>query len=118
MANLGTRKAIGALATAANPNRVTSGAWIVSFTPTVVGLGDVDFEVWHGAAKGPGGYFHVYIDDSFFGVGENGTINEYAPQIPMYVRRGQSVSLHWSIATGTAPEVTFWLREPEVGIFR
>lgn len=111
--NLGKRNATGALTTA---NRVTPGTslWVVTFTPQNFSVSP-DFEIWHGAARGPGGYFLVYIDDSLFGVAENGLINEYAPQIPMYVRDGQNVTCHWSVATNPAPEVVFYLRQPEVG---
>jgi hypothetical protein len=111
---LGHKTETGALSAA---NKVTSGAWVVTFTPDVFGQGDIDFEVWHGAARGPGGYFETYLDETFYGVGENGRINEYTPSLPMFVRRGQTFSVHWSIATGTAPTVTLFLREPEVGIF-
>ena len=76
---------------------------------------DTDFEVWHGALRGPGGQFLVYLDDQLYDVGENGAINAYEPNIAMYVRKGQEISMHWSIATGTAPMVWLYLRQPEVG---
>lgn len=109
--NLGHRSAVGTLST---QNRVASGAWLVTFSPQMLPA-DSDFEVWHGAIRGPGGYFLVYIDDSLFGVGENGLINEYAPPTPMYVRKGQTITLHWSIATGDAPQAWLYLRQPETG---
>lgn len=111
MADLGSRFAVGALSTA---NKVTSGAWVVTFRTQDMPL--TDYEIWHGACVGPGGFFQVYKDDSLFGIGENGRINEYSPRgAAMYVRAGQSITFHWSIATGTAPQVTLYLREPEVG---
>lgn len=111
--NLGMRSAIGALTTA---NRVTPGTnlWVVTFTPQSLAASP-DFEVWHGAVRGPGGYFLLYLDDALYGVGENGLINEYAPPTPMYARDGQTISLHWSIGTGAAPNVWLYLRQPEVG---
>jgi len=109
--NLGDRSATGVQS---NTNRVLSGAWVVTFTPAML-PSESDFEVWHGAAKGPGGYFHVYIDDKFYGVGANGLINEYTPTIPMYVRKGQSISLHWSTPNLPAPLVWLYFRQPEVG---
>ncbi len=110
MSDLGSRSAVGALSAA---NKITAGGWVVTFRTQ--DMPQSDYEVWHGAAIGPGGYFLVYLDDTLFGVGENGRINEYAPPQAMYVRAGQSITLHWSIATGTAPQVTFRVREPEVG---
>lgn len=110
LSNLGDRKATGVLSSA---NKLTPGAWVVTFNPQDMPLRD--FEVYHGAARGPGGYFLWFLDDNFYGVGENGLINEYSPSVAMYVRKGQTISLHWSIATGTAPAVTLYLRIPEVG---
>lgn len=109
--NLGNRQATGKLLVS---NRVVPGAWVVTFDPADM-PSDADYEVWHGAIRGPGGYFLVYLDDALYGVGQNGLINEYAPTIPMYVRKGQTISLHWSIATGSAPLAYFYLRIPEVG---
>jgi hypothetical protein len=111
--NLGQASAIGILGTSVYQNRITAGAWVVRFKPDA--LPRDDFEVWHGFANGPGGYFFVYIDDAPFGVGENGRINEYTPVIPMFVRKGQEISLHWSIATTPAPQVWLYFRQPEVG---
>lgn len=109
--NLGNRPAVGVLS---NANKIVAGAWVVIFKPGDMPLDD--YEVYHGAVRGPGGYFLVYIDDVLYGVGENGLINEYAPAGPaMYVRKGQTITLHWSIATGAAPLVWLFLREPEVG---
>lgn len=110
--NLGVRSAIGATSTS---NRVTSGAWVVTFRPDKLAANEPEFEVWHGAIRGPGGYFLVYIDDQMYGVGENGLINEYAPPAAMWVRKGQEITFHWSISTGTAPQVWLYLRRPEVG---
>lgn len=116
MGYLGYRTATGR--TTGVTNKVTSGAWVVTFTPEIFGQGAEEFEIWHGAARGPGGYFLTFIDDTFYGVGENGRINEYTPPIPCFMRRGQTFSLHWSIATGTAPQVTLFLRTPEIGIIQ
>lgn len=94
-------------------NRITPGGWVVFFRTQ--DLPTADFEVWHGSARGPGGYALVYLDDALYGVLENGQINEYAPTIAMFVKDGQEISVHWSIATGTAPTVTLYFRTPEVG---
>lgn len=109
--NLGQRSAVGALSQA---NRVTPGGWVVTYTPEMM-PSDSEFEVWHGMIIGPGGYFLVYIDDAGFGVGENGKINEYSPKTPMFVRKGQTITLNWSISTGAAPVCWLYFRQPEVG---
>lgn len=111
MGDLGNLSAQGVLSTT---NRVASGGWVITFVPSAMPY-DSAFEVWHGAIRGPGGYFLVYIDDKLYGVGENGLINEYAPPVAMYVRKGQTITLHWSIATGTAPMAWLYFRQPEVG---
>lgn len=111
LSNLGSRYAQGALS---GLNLVTPGAWVITFDPAEM-VQQSDYEVWHGATRGPGGYFLVYLDDQLFGVGQNGLINEYAPTIPMYVRKGQVITMHWSIATGVAPRAWLYLRIPEVG---
>jgi hypothetical protein len=94
---------------------IAAGNWSVTFTPQIMPASE-RFEIYHGAARGPGGYFLVFLGGTFYGVGQNGRINEYAPNIPMLVKKGQDVVLHWSVATGTAPVVTFFFRDPEVGI--
>lgn len=117
MGYLATLKETGVLGTAALQNKVTTGAWVVRFSPEKLPR-DMDFEVYHGSAIGPGGYALVYLEDDLYGVLENGRYNEYSPNsAAMLVRKGQSISLHWSIATGAAPQVWLYLREPEVGIF-
>lgn len=114
--NLGDRSAIGKKdVNNRNPaNFITPGAWVITFTPEEL-PSDTDFEMWHGAVRGPGGYFLVYLDDKLYGVGENGLINEYAPSIAMYIRKGQTITLHWSTATGNAPTAWLYFRQPEVG---
>jgi hypothetical protein len=112
---LGYRSANGVLSTR---GKYTPGTnlWVVTFTTQIFGMGDADFEIWHGLVRGPGGQFLVYIDEAGYGAGQSGLINEYAPSGgAMYIRKGQEVSLNWSIGTGLAPQVWFYLRQPEVG---
>jgi hypothetical protein len=109
--NLGSASAIGALSA---QNRIVAGAWMITFVPTLLPQQE-SYEVWHAAALGPGGYFRVYIDDKLYGIGQNGSINEYTPSIPMFVVRGQIITMHWSIATGAAPQAWLYFRRPEVG---
>lgn len=113
MGYLGARTTLGVLS--AN-NRITAGGWVVTFTPEVFQVNDAEFEIWHGSLRGPGGYALVYIENDLFGVAENGEINEYSPAGgAMFIRKGQTVTLHWSINSGSAPQVWFYLREPEIG---
>jgi hypothetical protein len=108
---LGFRVATGVLS---QQNKLLPGGWVVAFATQDMPADD--YEVWHGHLRGPGGYGFVYIDNAAYGVFENGLFNEYAPPgDAMYVRSGQTVSLHWSTLAGTAPTVTLWLRQPEVG---
>lgn len=113
MGYLGPRVAEGKLT---KVNKIIPGTnlWVVEFTPEILSV-SAGFEVYHGAARGPGGYFLVYIDESFYDVGESGFINAYEPRSPMFVRQGQYIRFHWSIANTPAPTITLWLREPEVG---
>ena len=113
--NLGVRSADGAKL---NTNYVFTGGWVVTFKVDQMPAGE--YEVWHGMALGPGGFFIVYIDDNAFGVGENGLINEYAPPKAMKVRDGQLITINWSTAAAmpatlkyTAPKVWLYLQQPE-----
>jgi hypothetical protein len=112
MGALGFRSAQGLHSTA---NKFTPGTqlWVVTFAPKDLPVSE--FEVYHGSIRGPGGYFLVYLDDALYGVAENGTVSEYAPTIPMYVRPGQTITLNWSINTGVAPQAWLYLRTPEIG---
>ena len=113
--NLGYRTAKGVLATGTLLNRVTPGGWVATF-PAQVLPSDSDFEVYHAAIRGPGGYFLVFIDNTHYGTAFNGRIDEMAPaSAAMYIRKGQEISFHWSIASGQAPIANIFLREPEVG---
>jgi len=112
--NLGDTFAEGIAPTAGKPNLYNATGWVVYFDADTLPAAE-SYEVWHGAARGPGGIFLVYIDTKFFDVGENGLINRYEPTQPMFLRKGQIPSFHWSINTGTAPKVWLYFREPEVG---
>ena len=111
MADLGKLPGVGIL----NPaNPVTPGAWTVTFPSQ--DLPNENFEVWHGYARGPGGYAEVWIDDAGFGILQSGRVNEYAPAgSAMFVRKGSTIFVHWSITTAPAPKVIFYFRQPEVG---
>ena len=112
MSDLGVRPKVGVLTTL---NFITPGTnlWVVTYQPQDLPVSP--FEIYKGFAVGPGGYFQMYMDQSPFEAGQNGRVNAYDPTQPMYVRPGRSISLHWSIGTGSAPQVWLYLREPEVG---
>lgn len=114
MADLGDRPATGVAPTLAQPNPYVSTGWVVAFPANILPQIEI-CEVYHGSVIGPGGQFVVYIDDKFYGIGQNGYLNEYDPTWPMRIRRGQSVYLYWSIATAPAPKVVLWLRELPIG---
>ena len=110
--NLGDLTAYGIQSTT---NKIVSGGWVVTFPQQSLPSNE-EFEMWHAAALGPGGYFRVYLDEKLFGIGENGLFNEYSPKgSAMLIRRGQAISMHWSLTTGTRPQVWIYLRLPEVG---
>lgn len=111
---LGARQKSGELSA---ENQNVAGGWLVVFTPTDLSYpGDV--EIYHIAVKGPPGNFDVYIDTQFYSTAVRADRNEYDPKHPMYVRRGQSVSFHFSStdATATAPTVNIYARQP-TGLF-
>lgn len=115
MSYLGSRQAVGF----SDPSNVLgSGNWTARFRTE--DLPPDDFEMFHAAVRGPGGYFLVYIDDKFYSTADRGDINEYDPQQPMYVRRGESLFFYWSVPStqGSAPTVWIYLRTPEIGAFQ
>jgi len=111
---LGSRQASGIAATTLRPNLYVAAGWVVHFPSDE--LPPIDCEIYHAAARGPGGTFVMYIGDSFYDIGERGDINAYHPSNPAYVRRGESVTFYWSIGTGTAPLVWLYLRQPGTAI--
>lgn len=94
-------------------NKIVPGAWVVIFTTDILPR-EQEYEVYHGSIRGPGGYFVVYVDDEQYSVGQNGLISAYDPNNAMSVLKGQQISFHWSIATGTFPMVWLRFRQPPV----
>jgi hypothetical protein len=116
MSNLGVVSQVGFLGTNQYPNRISTNNWVVLFKPGDLPR-DINYEAWHGSLLGPGGYALIYLNNDLYGVAENGRYNEFSPNSSaMYITKGSEVSIHWSIATGAAPKVWFYLRTPEVGI--
>lgn len=117
MTYLGSRQATGYSDTSGQ-NPFGSGYWTARFR--VEELPPEDFEMFHAAVRGPGGYFLVYIDTAFYSTADRGDINEFDPQQAMYVRRGQELFFYWSVPSsqGSAPQVWIYLRTPEIGAFQ
>jgi hypothetical protein len=114
MSNLGDTVANGVLSTQQLLKPGTP-LWVCTFEPKMLPR-DQDFEIYHGSAIGPGGYFLVYLNDKLYGIGKNGILNEYSPRgSAMYVTKGSTVTVVWSIGTGVIPVVRYWMRTPEVG---
>lgn len=107
---LGNRRAVGIAATAIRPNPYVAGGWLVPFPADE--MPPTAYEVYHAAVRGPGGTFVVYVGGNFYSVAERGDINEYDPKHPIFVRPGEDIVFYWSIATGAAPQVWLYLREP------
>ncbi len=111
MADLGDNTAVGVLTTQNNINNGTN-VWVVTFDVTKLPR-EQNFEIYRGSAEGPGGYFKMYLDGKFCSAGANGVINIFDPNTSLFVRKGQTITVEWSIGTGNAPQVRFWFRQPE-----
>lgn len=110
---LGSRQAVGILSAA---NKNVPGGWLVTFTSQM--LYPADFLIYHIALKGPNGNFDVYIDDTFYSTAVRADRNEYDPKQPIYMRRGQDLSFHFSSTApaGPTPQVWIYARTP-TGLF-
>jgi hypothetical protein len=111
MGSLGDNVATGALTTVSNILPGTA-VWVCTFDASKLPR-DQDFEIYHGSAEGPGGFFKMYVDNKFSSAGANGTINIYDPNTALPIRKGQTITVEWSIGSGNAPTVRLWFRQPE-----
>jgi hypothetical protein len=104
---LGPREQMGA----PDPqNKIAAGNWTASFSPGFLQFSSPVAEVYHIAVNGPGGYFLIYINEDFWDCASYGGVNSWDPSEPMLIRPGDTVYFFWSISSGTAPQVTMWLR--------
>lgn len=109
MADLGSRQLTGT-PDASNP--LLAGGWTCAFTPRVLGIPE-DFEIYHIAITGPAGsVMSVFIDTIFYSTTSRGDINEWDPNIPMYVQKGRTVYMYWNSALAPAPQATIFCRQP------
>lgn len=108
---LGPREATGKL-NASNP--YLAGGWTVAFDPGVLGL-PIEFEVWHIAINGPvASSMKVYLNTVFFSNVLRGDVNDWDPSQVLRVQAGQTLFFHWNTATGSAPNVTIFCRQPTI----
>jgi len=96
-------------------NRIAAGSWVATFLPA--DLYQEDYEIYHISVKGPAGFFDVYLDDTFYSTAVRSDRNEYDPKNPIYVRRGQTITFHFSSSSNPAPTVNIFARQPQQGIF-
>jgi hypothetical protein len=106
-ADLGPRSAFGVLDPS---NPLGAGNWTVTFPPSVLTITTPQFEVYHIALTGPGGFFSVFRNEDFWDTSLLATQNSWDPSQPMLLRSGDTVFFYFSIGTGTRPQVTLWLR--------
>jgi hypothetical protein len=104
---LGPREQNG---TADSENKIAAGSWTVTFAPKDTNFSVPLAEVFHIAVNGPGGYFLIYINEDFWDAVSYGGKNGWDPSEPMLIRPGDTVYFFWSTSSGTAPQVTIWLR--------
>lgn len=110
MAYLGSFRAVGVL-DPLNPN--VAGAWTVTFDPAVIGINAEKFEVYHIAVNGPiGSSFRVFLDTTFYDNVDVGDLNSWDPAQPMHVIKAQTIFFYYNVATGSAPVVTIFCRQP------
>lgn len=91
-------------------NVVASGNWTVTFAPSLLAVTVAQYEVYHIALNGPGGYFLVYRNGDFWDCSLLGSLNSWDPEQPLLLRQADTVYFYWSTSTGTAPVITLWLR--------
>jgi hypothetical protein len=107
---LGSYQATGAL----DPNNpYVAGAWTVKFDPSKIGIRDATFEVYHITVLGPdGSSFRVFIDTTFYDNVQIGDLNSWDPAQPMHVEKGRTIFFYYNVATGAAPTITIFCRQP------
>lgn len=90
---------------------VNSGNWAVDFTPQNIASRLPLIECYHIYLAGPNGSsFTVLRNGAKWGASPNGFKNEWDPNQPLPLHSGDTLSFYFSVSTGTAPEITIWLR--------
>jgi hypothetical protein len=115
--SLGSRTASTALdQTGFNPGNVTS-----AFTPTILGIPQLQFEVYHMVVTNvpSGSMGNIYIGSREWGFTFPNSGTEWDPSQPMLLGVGQEMDVMWNISATTSssswPMVTAWLRyDPSV----
>lgn len=99
--------------TALNP-----GNWTIAFTPNILQVNVMQFEVYKMVVKGAvNTTFNVYIDQRQWDVGIYGTLNSWDPTQPLIMRPGETLYFCYSdpITDDTPPIATVWIRyDPDI----
>jgi hypothetical protein len=105
--DLGPRTAAGVL----DPNNpVGAGNWTVTFPPNIIAVQVPQFEVYHIVLSGPGGYLEIYRNSDWWDTTLLASRNSWDPEQPLLLRQADTLYFYWSVASGSAPMVTLWLR--------
>jgi hypothetical protein len=111
MAYLGSRQLTGVLDV---NNVLLSGGWTITFDPQRLGIPQ-DFEIYHMAITGPAGsILAVYVNTVFYSTTSRGDINEWDPNFPLLVQRGQTVYMYWNSLQAPAPTASIFCRQPTI----
>jgi hypothetical protein len=104
MADLGYRDGKGAI----DP---LTGFWTVTLDPSTLSLPD-DFLIYRMYVEGPvGSMVVVYVDGVKTSGTPNGWLNEWDPNQPIYVRRGQQIQAKWNSNVTPATLFRIWAKE-------
>lgn len=106
--DLGPRGPVTGVADQSNP--LGAGNWTVTFPAGLLAVQVKQYEVYKMVLQGPGGFFEVFRNTDWWDTSLLATRNSWDPQQPLLMRQADSLFFYWSVATGTAPMVTIWLR--------
>ena len=93
-------------------NIIAAGNWTVKFEPRDINI-QSGFEVYHISLQGPlNSRLRVYVDTTFYSNVLRGDVNDWDPSQPLFMTPGQTLYFYWDTASGTAPNVTIFCRQP------
>jgi hypothetical protein len=106
MADLGRREVTAVIDTLGN-----GGNWTATLDPALLSIPE-DFLIYRMFVKGPVGSTVIVALDNIEETGTpNGWLNEWDPNQPIYVRRGQTVTAKWNSNVTPAAFFRIWCRE-------
>ena len=114
--SLGSRTVTAALDTTG----LNTGNYTNSFTPAVLNTNVAYYEVYHMVVTSvPAGQATIYINNKFYGFCYPNVGSEWNPAQPILLNPADEIDFCWSIATGTKPIVTAYLRyDPDINQLR